>query len=631
MTVPIFTSSDVHAPEAQQHRVSRSAPREPLLAPLPADERPEEVSVVIVGGGPAGLTSALLLAQRGVDVLLLERRGFTTHFPRAHLLNVRTMEVMHEIGVADDVYALSPPGDEWRRVVWYTSIGAGSKLIGELPAWGGVDDADAYALASPRRFANVPQLRLDRLLWEHADAACPGRIRGRQEVIGIETGDDGAVVSVVDRHSGQSYEVRARYVLAADGGRTCAELVGAELDGPRGLVDAVSMYVSTDLSMWAEQDGLLCFVINPETESVSTGGLLALGPDTWGNKSREWSLGMSFPAGAGETDEAKLLGHFRAVLGLPDDHQVEVHAISHWQFEGVVADRFRAGPVFLLGDAAHRHPPTGGLGLNCAVQDAHNLAWKLAAVLDGHADEQLLDTYQSERRLIAAQYVAHALENAGRNMMVSNALGLTVGQARDQAREQMRLWQEDSPEGRLKREAVNDAVQANAEDFSQINVEAGFHYEVGAFLPDGTQPPANHESATIYEPTTRPGHHLPHVWLERDGERVSTVDVVEPGALTLFTGSVAAPLWREAASRAGDYPITVHAIDDHSWRKVRGVNDEGAVLVRPDRFVAARLAAPDELATAIATVLGGGQQQTGPGEPAEPAIERIRRIADLFG
>jgi 2,4-dichlorophenol 6-monooxygenase len=319
------------------------------------------------------------------------------------------------------------------------------------------------------------------------------------------------------------------------------------------------------------------------------------------------------------------------VLGLPDDHQVEVHAISNWQFEGVVADRFRAGPVFLLGDAAHRHPPTGGLGLNCAVQDAHNLAWKLAAVLDGHADEQLLDTYQSERRLIAAQYVAHALENAGRNMMVSNALGLTVGQARDQAREQMRLWQEDSPEGRLKREAVNDAVQANAEDFSQINVEAGFHYEVGAFLPDGTQPPANHESATIYEPTTRPGHHLPHVWLERDGERVSTVDIVEPGALTLFTGSVAAPLWREAASRAGDYPITVHAIDDHSWRKVRGVNDEGAVLVRPDRFVAARLAAPDELATAIATVLGGGQQQTGPGEPAEPAIERIRRIADLFG
>jgi 2,4-dichlorophenol 6-monooxygenase len=122
---------------------------------------------------------------------------------------------------------------------------------------------------------------------------------------------------------------------------------------------------------------------------------------------------------------------------------------------------------------------------------------------------------------------------------------------------------------------------------------------------------------------------VPHVWLEHDGKRASTVDLVATGALTLFTSAGAAPQWRAAASRAGDYPIIVHAVVDDGWRSVRGVNDDGAVLVRPDRFVAARLAAPDELAAAIATVLGGGQQEADP-SPAEPAIDRIRRIADLL-
>jgi 2,4-dichlorophenol 6-monooxygenase len=157
----------------------------PALLPLLAeDEWPRQVPVLIAGGGPVGLTAAMPLAQQGIEVLLVERRGPDARFPRAHLLNVQTMEISHEIGVADDIYAQVPAADSWRKVVWFTSVAGPSPLhgrkIGEVQAWGGGSDAARYAQASLRRFTNLPQLRLDRLLWDHAVACCPGRRGGNR-------------------------------------------------------------------------------------------------------------------------------------------------------------------------------------------------------------------------------------------------------------------------------------------------------------------------------------------------------------------------------------------------------------------------------------------------------------------
>lgn len=568
----------------------------------PVTALPDHVTVVVVGGGPAGLSAAILMAQRGIDVLLLERRATTSPYPRGHLLNVRTMEIFHDMGVAEPLYALSPPEDRWHRVAWYTSLAGPSpahgRKIGQVHAWGGGPDWSRYGIASPRRFANVYQNRLDQVLVERANELCPDRIRFHHEVVGLEAHLDGATVTVLDRDTMTRHVVSARYVIVADGGRGCADLLGVDMDGPSGLLDVVNMHVRMDLSRWADEEALITYLISPEGHGSFAGILVALGPDRWANESSEWTVHMAFPEGANSEDPEEVLARVRLTIGI-DDLAIEVLTTSHWQFEGVVADRFRVQSAFLVGDAAHRHPPTGGLGLNCAVQDVNNLVWKLDAVLQGTAGDALLDSYERERRPLAVRYIEHSLKNAGGHRGVAAALGLTGEQSTEEGWRQIGIWAEESPEGERRRAAAAAAVAANSDDYSQLNIEAGFSYASGALLPDGTPPPPSHASPILYEPTARPGHHIPHVWLSHDGTTRSTVDLVARSGFTLFVHADKEQVWTAVAELAADEfgcPFAVVAIGHDGpftdisgeWVQVAGIGPDGVVLVRPDRHVAWR-------------------------------------------
>jgi len=412
----------------------------------------------------------------------------------------------------------------------------------------------------------------------------------------------------------------------------------------------VNQYVTTDLSIWDEPDALLAHFISPDGKGHTAGTLQALGPRRYGRESTRWLVAIAPTARAGaESAEGNTtayeptLDDARRLLGVGPTHPMTLHALSRWQYEGVVARQFRYGPIFLAGDAAHRHPPTGGLGLNCGVQDAHNLAWKLAAVLAGAAPDQLLDSYEAERRPVAADYTVHSLENAGRHRTVAAALGIHRGQSEDEGWHEITIWAGDSEEGARRREAVARAIAANAADYSQLNIEAGFAYEAGALVPDGTPPPSGHESPIAFVPTNRPGHHMAHVWVHRGGTRVSTLDLVAPMGLTLFTGDAGAARWNAAAKavESGSRSCPVHVVTvgrsgyvdpDREWEKVRGVDEIGAVLVRPDRHVAWRGTSPagEEdavLGQIVAAVMAGGNSAS-QDQVVQPLLVLIRNAAE---
>lgn len=573
------------------------------------------VDVAIVGGGPAGLSAAIQLAQLGIDAVVYERRVTTSHLPRAHLLNQRTMEIFEAMGVADDVYELSPPDDRWHRVGWYTSLAgdrpAQGKEIGHIDAWGGGLDRERYAAASPNRYANVPQMRLDPLLRKHADLHCPGKVHYGYEVRDLRQFDGYVELDVHEVATDTTSTVRARYVIGADGGRVCSTLLNVAMEGPTQLLDMVSMHVTADLSSWTVDDQvLLYYFIDPHGRGSFRGSMCAMGPDTWGTDSREWAFHQAFAWGdpaAKDTDT--LTARARDMLGIPD-LKFDVHAISHWELEGVTAERYRVGNVFLVGNAAHRHPPTGGLGLNTAVQDVDNLTWKIYQVLREEAGDELLDSYDAERRPVGLFNVRHSLENVGGHRRVAAAMGLGADTSIEDGWAAIDAWLALDAEGDRLRAGVADAVASNADDYGQLNVELGFFYGEGAVVPDGSPPPVSNNPLRDYVPTTRPGHHLPHAWISKGTLRASTLELIDRRKFTLLVDPRYLPTWADAVAEY-DLPVEVIAVASDpdggqpgSWASMREIDASGAILVRPDRHVAWRtMTLPAEPGAELAAAL----------------------------
>jgi 2,4-dichlorophenol 6-monooxygenase len=294
--------------------------------------------------------------------------------------------------------------------------------------------------------------------------------------------------------------------------------------------------------------------------------------------------------------------------------------------EAVLAEKYRFDRVILCGDAVHRHPPASGLGLNTGIQDANNLAWKLALVIRGVASNSLLDTYESERRPIGSFNVAWALSSYWNHLLSaasifaihpSNVYEL-VGQP-DADNEISGLFA-DTPDGRMRRARMSEVFRTHRIEMFDHDVELGFVYETGALTPDGTPTPERDPWGSDYRPTTRPGHRLPHVWLEVTGKRVSSHDLLDRSAGFLLLANPDGQPWCEAAKALSAKigvrirPVRVavdgDALDtDGDWKRLCQLDSSGAVIVRPDGMIAwrskAMVADPlRELEEAMQPILG---------------------------
>jgi hypothetical protein len=295
--------------------------------------------------------------------------------------------------------------------------------------------------------------------------------------------------------------------------------------------------------------------------------------------------------------EERCLDLFRRGIGVDPGVALTLRSVTPWNMSCQIAASYASGRVFLVGDAAHRFPPTGGLGLNTGAVDAQNLAWKLAAVQHGWAPTLLLHTYGTERRPVAEANAAKSLENAMKLFEVVMALGADPDPEVSRANFRNAVT---TPEGRV---AVQAATANQSEHFDMLGLQLGFVYPAsgGLVIDDGTPLPEAENSVRDYMPTTHPGARLPHAWVQRDGERISTLDLVPLDRFVLITSS---PEWADAGrALAADLPLVVRTID-------AGFSDlaaDGALLVRPDQHIGWRAAGPSDdpastLRAALATL-----------------------------
>lgn len=548
--------------------------------------------VLVVGVGPSGLTAVNALADLGVSAIGLSKYSGTAHTPRAHLTNQRTMEVFRDLGVADRVAEVGWPLTQLSNNVFATSI-AGMELARYRSYGTSADRLSDYAAASPIAGMNIPQHVMEPALL--AAAREKGvEVRYRHELVHIEQTEDEVVSRIRNRDTGEEYLVRSRYVIGADGGNSrVAELLGFQFVGEAGLRGMLNAWIEADLTRFVSHRPAIIYSLTQpdETFGVHSSSLVSVRPWT------EWSL-LSAWGGAEPPSEAEVLALARRTIGT-DDIPVQVKSITTWQVNNIVATEYRKRRVFLAGDAAHRHPPAGGLGTNTSVQDSYNLAWKLAAVLAGKAGDGLLESYHEERQPVGQQVVQRAITSWHAAQEVAKALGVHEGQSLEEGWAAINELYEGSPKGTERRARLREALRLQNYRSNAVGVDLGQKYVSSAVInetPPFLEP--DRDPDLFYRPTTRPGGFLPHAWIERDREQVSTIDIVGKGRFGLIIG-VGGDAWAEAAAQVAaelGIELDVRRIglrcpyDDvvGEWEAVREVGDDGAILVRPDRYVAWR-------------------------------------------
>jgi 2-polyprenyl-6-methoxyphenol hydroxylase-like FAD-dependent oxidoreductase len=527
--------------------------------------------VVIAGGGVVGITLALLLARRRVPTVVLEQALEPQMLPRAHAVNPRTIEILGaELGIgAEALRAVAAPKDLTSEVRFVTTLTG--HCFGTVPYERQDDDVLAV---TPAGLLNVPQPALESILFDRVAAEPLVDLRRGHRWVGLQQ-DDGRVTSTVQTEAG-TYELASRYLVAADGaGSAVRETLGIAMSGVEEVAAAVSITFAADLrELVRTRPGALHVLCGPDRR----GTLIAYDPG------RLWAYSIKLAPGRVDMaqyrdDRARAL--IRDALGSDAaDVPIEVLGVVPWTMRAQVADAFRSGAVLLAGDAAHRFPPTGGLGLNTGVQDAHNLAWKLAAVRDGWAADALLDTYGAERSAVATRNARQSLTNFAELAPLS----VLADAPPESEPERLEAWL-DEP-GRAQEIAA--AIERQRPHFDSLALQLGFSYD-----PDD-EPIGD---VARFVPRAVAGRRLPHGWLTVDGDRRSVLELLDPDAFTLLLLDPRA----DAPETPSGVPVTAVRLrgDDpavRAWAAAVGLDGSPAVLVRPDGHVLGVAADTDELA-----------------------------------
>ncbi len=555
--------------------------------------------VLVIGTGPAGSATAALLSTYGVENMVVNRYRWLANTPRAHITNQRTMEVLRDLGreVEAEAYLHCTEQELMGENIFCESL-AGEE-IGRMKSWGNHPLSRAeHQLSSPCMMNDLPQTYMEPILFK---TACSRGTQPRMstEYLRHEQDADGVTTTCLDRLTGKEITIRSKYLVGADGGNSrVAEHAGLPFEGQMGVGGSMNILFRADLSRYvAHRPSVLYWVMQPGADVGGIGMGLVRMVRPWNEWLIVWGYDISQPAPV--VDEAFATGVARQLVGDPE-LEIELLSANTWTVNNMYATHMQKGRVFIMGDAAHRHPPSNGLGSNTSIQDGFNLAWKLAAVVKGQAGPGLLDTFSVERAPIAKQIVTRANQSIGEFGPIFEALGMTGGTDVEKIQASMDARCNATADADRQREAIRQAIAFKKYEFDAHGVEMNQRYRSTAAVTDGQMEPAFELDAELhYQPTTWPGARIPHCWIyDQAGRKHSTLDLTGKGRFTILTG-ISGEAWAEAASRAArSFGIDIETIVigprrafiDHEgeWARAREVGDSGCVLVRPDHHVAWR-------------------------------------------
>ncbi|KAK5722613.1 hypothetical protein LTR15_005844 [Elasticomyces elasticus] len=568
----------------------------------PHMDGPIETPFLIVGAGPAGSALASFLASYGMTGIMLSTAPGTAKEPRAHITNPAALECLRDIGLEEEVLSVATPQSHMEHTRWCHDM-AGVEYA-RIHSWGNQPHRRGeYDAASPCHHVDVPQTLLEPILVKNAINK-GWKMRFDTTFVKFERDfPDGPITSTIsDNLTGHTYRIRSKYLFGCDGARSN---IIRQLDIPlikepgQGL--AINVLVEADLEKYMKhRTGNLHWIMQPELEHP---------PWAWVCINRmvkswhEWMF-IIFPE-PGFTDlrvrpsNDEYMKRIRQFIG-DDDVPVKILDVSKWYINEIVAERYSDGNIFCMGDAVHRHPPLNGLGSNTCVQDAFNLAWKVAYAERGLASPKVLASYSAERQPIGEGVIRRANQGLRDHQGAWEALGMMAPEVEERKRQHAEL-SAPTVAGQKRRDRLREMIAYTEHEFGGIGVEMNQRYNSGAvYLKDekDAQRPPPEDPVLEYQSSTYPGSRLPHAWINRripNQENKSTIDLVGHGKFCLITG-VGGEAWKEAASHAAkDCGIDVNSYSVGwtqdwedvygDWARRREIGEDGCVLVRPDRTV----------------------------------------------
>ena len=551
-----------------------------------------DTDVLIVGTGPAGSTLGLALASYGIKVQLFTQFNWLANSPRAHITNQRAMEVLRDLGVEEQVKAIATPWEAMGESLITTSL-VGEE-IARMSAWGTGDERHGdYVKGSPCPLVDLIQPKMEALLVKNAGER--GAIyHFNTEYLSHVQDEHGVTATFMNRITQQEFSLRAKYLVGMDGARSkIAEELDLPLEGVMSRAGTVYVTFNADLSEYVKhRPAILQWIVNPEAGfgDIGMGLLRAISP--W----NEWIMGWGFDIEQGEpqVSEAQVRARLNAFVGA-EVADVEIDKVSYWYVNQTWATHYSVGRVFCGGDAVHRHPPSSGLGSNTCMQDAFNLAWKLAYAIKGWAKENLLESYTAERAPVGKQIVQRANQSRFDYKYLKDVFGFDDG-IKTQAQMLERIFAA-TDEGAEIREQLFKALEIKHYEFNAQGTELNQRYASNAVIAEAGEEAFLKDPQLYLQATTRPGAKVPHTWvIDAKGQKHSTLDITGKGRFTLLTG-LSGTGWKAAADSLAMPYLDVVQIGSRHFRDVYGtwnlkseVHEAGAVLVRPDGYVAWRMA-----------------------------------------